>query len=39
LKSLLQKEWTLEAFDQSYFEIIEVVESLPISFKSKADRL
>lgn len=39
LKSLLQKDWTLEAFDQSYFEIIEVVESLPISFKSKADRL
>ncbi len=39
LVSLLRKDWSHESFDQIYYEIAEIVESLPPSFKSKSDRL
>lgn len=39
LQSFLYRDWTLESFIPSYYEIIELVESLPLSFKSKSEKL
>jgi len=39
LQSFLKKDWTGKSFAHSYAEILEVIESLPVSFKSKADKL
>lgn len=39
LRYFLHKEWTNEAFTNSYYELLEIIESLPAGFKSKADKL
>ncbi|MEK6774008.1 MAG: ChaN family lipoprotein [Bdellovibrionota bacterium] len=39
IQNLLKKDWTSEAFIKSYYAILEIIEPMPTSFKSKSDKL
>lgn len=39
INSFLMKDWTSASFKQSYYEILATVEELPVSFKSKTEKL
>jgi hypothetical protein len=38
-KRIFERDLLSSSFDHSYYEILEVIESLPMEFKSKADKL
>ena len=39
IKSFLSKKVDGDRFESSYYEALEIVEALPLSFKSKRERL
>ncbi len=39
LQGFLKKDWTEESFIPLYYEILELIEMMPLSFKSKAEKL
>jgi uncharacterized iron-regulated protein len=39
LKNLMKKDWSRDDFPLVYFEVMEMIEALPLAFKSKRDKL
>lgn len=39
LRNLMQKDWSNEEFPQVYLEAMDMIECLPLAFKSKKDKL
>ncbi len=39
LKQIFERDFLSSSFDHRYYEMLEVIESLPLEFKSKADKL
>lgn len=39
LKNLMQKDWSTENFPLVYLEVMEMIETLPLAFTSKKDKL